>query len=46
LLVTAIVIFVIALLGNIPVIGGLIMFVLLLTGLGAETLQLRAMYKQ
>jgi cytoskeletal protein CcmA (bactofilin family) len=46
LLVTAIVIFIIALLGNIPVIGGLIMFVLLLTGLGAETLQLRAMYKQ
>jgi len=46
LLVTAVVILVIALLGNIPVIGGLIMFVLLLTGLGAEVMQLRTLYKQ
>jgi len=46
LLVTAVVIFVIALLGNIPVVGGLIMFVLLLTGLGAEVMQLRMLYKQ
>ena len=46
LLLTAVVIFVIGLLGNIPVIGGLLLFVLLLTGLGATTLQLRALYKQ
>ena len=44
LLLTAVVIFVTGLLGNIPVIGGLILFVLLLTGLGAATLQLRALY--
>ena len=46
LLVTAVVIFVVGLLGNIPVFGGLLLFVLLLTGLGALTLQLRAQYKQ
>ena len=46
LLLTAVVIFVIGLLGNVPVLGGLIMFLLLLTGLGAGTLQLRALYKQ
>ena len=46
LLLTAVVILVIGLLGNIPVIGGLILFVLLLSGLGAASLQLREMYQQ
>ena len=46
LLLTAVVIFVTGLLGNIPVIGGLILFVMLLTGLGAATLQLRELYER
>ena len=46
LLLTAVVIFVISLVGNIPVIGGLLMFILLLLGLGAEMLQLRVLYKR